>query len=250
MLEVHRVILVPDRARDDERRARLVDQHRVHFVHDRVDVRALDALLERHDHVVAQIVEPELVVRAVRDVGRVRRAAIRRPRLGVVEAGDVQAQVAVEVPHPLGVAACQVRVDGDEVRALPGERIQVQRQRRDERLALARGHFPDLAEVQLDAAHELHVVVHHVPRHLAAGDDESRSEQTTGALAHGRERLRENLVENLGDRFAELSFGAAASVGAAQFRVDALALDRIGRHFLLLSQLDDLGLELAECVRE
>ena len=128
------------------------------------DVRRCTRWSSDDDHVVAQVVEAELVVRAVRDVGEVRGAALGRSRLGVVEAADGEAEVVVEVPHPLRVAAGEVRVHRDEVRALPGQRVQIQRQRRDERLAFARRHFGDLAEVQLDAAHELDVVRHHVPR--------------------------------------------------------------------------------------
>ena len=95
----------------------------------------------------------------------IRGAALERSRLGVVETADGEAEVVVEVPHPLRVAAGEVRVHRDEVRALARQRVQIERQRRDERLAFAGRHFGDLAEVQLDAAHELHVVVHHVPRH-------------------------------------------------------------------------------------
>ena len=58
-------------AGDDQRRARLVDQDRVDLVHDREVVAALDDALERDGHVVAQVVEAELGVRAVDDVGRV-----------------------------------------------------------------------------------------------------------------------------------------------------------------------------------
>ena len=203
VLEVHRVVLVADRTRDDERRPRLVDEHGVHFVDDRVDVGALHALVERHDHVVAQVVEAELVVRAVGDVGEVRRAALGRAGLGVVETPDGEAEVVVEVPHPLRVAAGEVRVDRHEVRALSGQRVQVQRQRRDERLAFAGRHFGDLAEVQLDAAHELDVVGHHVPRQLAAGDHDRRSAQPAGGFAHGGERLGQDLVEHLGDLVAQ-----------------------------------------------
>ena len=97
------------------------------------------------DHVVAQVVEAELVVRAVRDVGAVRGAALGRARLGVVEAADGEAEVAVEVPHPLRVAAGEVRVHRHEVRALAGQRVEIERQRRDERLAFAGRHFGDLA---------------------------------------------------------------------------------------------------------
>ena len=142
---------------------------------------ALHALLERRHHVVAQVVEAELVVRAVRDVGEVRGAALRRARLGVVEAADGEAEVAVQVPHPLRVAAGEVRVHRDEVRALARQRVQVQRQRRDERLAFARRHLGDLAEVELDAAHELDVVRHHVPLELAARDAHRRADQAARA---------------------------------------------------------------------
>ena len=70
-------------AGDDQRRARLVDEDVVDLVDDRVVVHAdrlavlgdaaavLDLLLQRRRHVVAQVVEAELGVRAVRDVGRV-----------------------------------------------------------------------------------------------------------------------------------------------------------------------------------
>ena len=71
------------RAGDDQRRPRLVDEDVVDLVDDRVVVHAdrlavladpaavLDLLLQRRRHVVAQVVEAELGVRAVRDVGRV-----------------------------------------------------------------------------------------------------------------------------------------------------------------------------------
>ena len=58
-------------AGDDQRRPRLVDQDRVDLVHDRVRVAALDGAVERDGHVVAEVVEAELGVRPVRDVGLV-----------------------------------------------------------------------------------------------------------------------------------------------------------------------------------
>ena len=55
-------------AGDDERRPRLVDEDRVHFVDDRIGVTALDHVLEVPGHVVAQVVKTELGVGAVGDV--------------------------------------------------------------------------------------------------------------------------------------------------------------------------------------
>ncbi len=70
--ELHvEIVGVVGAARDDERSARLVDQDRVDLVDDREEVPALHLLLLRAGHVVAEVVESELVVRAVGDVGRV-----------------------------------------------------------------------------------------------------------------------------------------------------------------------------------
>ena len=68
-------------AADDQRRPRLVDEDVVDLVDDREAALALHPLVELDDHVVAQVVEPELVVRAVGDVRGVGLAA-RRPAGG------------------------------------------------------------------------------------------------------------------------------------------------------------------------
>ena len=68
-------------AADDQRRARLVDEDVVDLVDDREAALALDPLVELHDHVVAQVVEAELVVGAVGDVGRVGLARVTGRRL-------------------------------------------------------------------------------------------------------------------------------------------------------------------------
>ncbi len=58
-------------AGDDQRRARLIDQDGVHLVDDGVEEVALDHVFQAILHVVAQVVEAELVVGAVGDVGGV-----------------------------------------------------------------------------------------------------------------------------------------------------------------------------------
>ena len=144
---------------------------------------ALHALRRLEHHVVAQVVEAELVVGAVGDVGGVRRLLRRVVHLRQVDA-DRQAEEAVDPPHPVGVALREVVVDGDDVHALAGQRIEVGRQRRDERLAFAGAHFGDLAVVQRHAADQLHVEVAHLQRALAG-------------LAHDGERLGQQRVERL-----------------------------------------------------
>ena len=62
---------VGDAARDDQRGARLVDQDRVDLVDDAEVVAALGLVGELAGHVVAEVVEAHLVVRAVGDVAAV-----------------------------------------------------------------------------------------------------------------------------------------------------------------------------------
>ena len=122
-------------AGDDQRRAGLVDQDVVDLVDDRevvggerlavvVEAAAvLDLLLQRRGHVVAQVVEPELGVGAVRDVGRVG-GALLLVRLHVLQHADGEAERLVDRAHPVGVAAGEVVVDGHQVHALAGERVE------------------------------------------------------------------------------------------------------------------------------
>jgi len=95
-----------------------------------------------------------------------------------------QAEEGVERPHPLGVAFGEVVVDGHDVHAAAEQRVRVDRQRRDEGLALARLHLGDLALVQDLTAHDLDVEVAHVQNAL-------------GGLAANREDLGQHVVERL-----------------------------------------------------
>ncbi|EXI66319.1 MAG: hypothetical protein AW08_02675 [Candidatus Accumulibacter adjunctus] len=73
-------------AGNDQRRPRLVDEDRVHFIDDRESQSALHPLAGRVDHVVAQIIETELVVGAVGDVGSVSRLLLVMRHLRQVDA--------------------------------------------------------------------------------------------------------------------------------------------------------------------
>ena len=114
------------------------------------------------------------------------------------------------------------------MRAPPRQRVEIQRQRRDERLALPGRHFGNLALMQHDAADELHVVGHHVPFHRVPGDDDLAVQQAPGRFTHGRERLRQQVVERALQlrhefvlRFSELlaEIGALLRVGAVVLRL-------------------------------
>ena len=68
-------------------------------------------------HVVAQIIEAELVVGAVGDVAAVGVLALLIVEI-VDDDADGQAEELVEAAHPFGVAFGEVIVDGDDVNAL------------------------------------------------------------------------------------------------------------------------------------
>ena len=159
--------IVVGRAGDDQRRARFVDQDRVDFVDHRVVQATLHFLVERESHVVAQVVEAELVVLAVGDVGAISLALFFGGLSGHDHA-DTHAEEAEDATHPLRVATGQVVVDGDHVDALAAERVQVGRQGGDQRLAFAGAHFGNLAFVQRRTTDQLHVEVPHV-HHAPAG---------------------------------------------------------------------------------
>ena len=113
-------------AGDDQRGARLVDQDGVDLVHDAVEVVALDLVLLARGHaVVAQVVETELGGGAVGDVAGIHLATELGVH-GLLDAADREAEEAVEVPHPLGVAAGEVVVDRDELGVLARERVEVE----------------------------------------------------------------------------------------------------------------------------
>ncbi len=138
----------------------------------------------------------------------------------MLDDADGEAEEAVDLAHPLGVAAGQVVVDRDHVDALAVEGVEVDRQGGDQGLALAGLHLGDLALVEDHAAHELDVEVAH-------------AEDAPAGLAHDREGLRQEVVEGgaAGEPLAELGgLGAQLVVGElAHVRLERVDR-RHGRH--------------------
>ena len=162
-------------ATNDEWRPGLVNEDVVDLVHDRKGVTTLRPSFEFGDHVVSQVVEAELVVRAVGDVGGVRLPAcdgaqargalFAAAELSVVEIRGVvgddaerDAEEGEEWAHPLRVAPRQVVVDGDDVYSVACEGVRGSGERRDERLPFASAHLWNLSLVKDDRAKDLHVV--------------------------------------------------------------------------------------------
>ena len=99
---VHTIVLVGRflaRAGNDQRRAGFVDQDGIDFIDDGKIVPALHTILEIELHVVAQVIEAELIVGAVGDICGVSGAALL-----IVEVVDNhahgEAEKAIELAHP------------------------------------------------------------------------------------------------------------------------------------------------------
>ena len=198
-------------------------RNRVDLVDDRVVEVALDLVLDARLHVVAQVVEAEFVVRAVDDVAAVDGVALVR-RHGALDRAEGEPHVLVDRAHPVRVTARQVVVHRDQVHRLSGERVQVERQRRHQRLALARRHLGDRSLVKHNAADQLHVEGAH-PKRPHRG------------LAHQGIGLGEDVVElDLAGRDGLLPF---LGLGLEGVRVQTLGPG------LELVDLFDKGLELA-----
>ena len=178
-----------DAARDDERDAGLVDQDRVGLVDERdvarsVRVLAMHLLPGVEAEAVAEQVEARLLGGDVGDVAGVGGAALGRPHR-LLHVADAHAQKLVDRPHPGGVAARQVVVEGEDVDAAAGEGGEEGRGDGGERLALAGLHLDDAARVQREARGDLHVVGA-LPERAAgglAGESEGFDEQRVLRLA-------------------------------------------------------------------
>ena len=136
-----------------------------------------------------------------------------------------QTEETVELPHPFGVAASEVVVHRDQMRAFSGQRVEIKRKRRHQRLAFAGRHFGNSSAMKHDAAHELDVEMHHVPGHglIAHGEFGLPFGQAPGRVLHHRKRFRQNLVQlrpsifhlwNLGElRFPRVGLRAQLVIG-------------------------------------
>ena len=65
---------------------------------------ALHLLLARHGHVVTEVIEAELVVGAVGDVGGVLSSLVGRVAVAWEHETNLKAHPAMNLTHPLGVA--------------------------------------------------------------------------------------------------------------------------------------------------
>ena len=185
--------LVVGGAGDDQRGAGFIDQHAIDFIDHGEIERPLHHLLARVFHVVAQIIEAEFIVGAVGDVTRIGGAARLIIQVGHNHA-DTEAQEAIDLAHPLRIAAGEIIIHRHHVHALAGQGIQIDRQRRHQRLAFAGAHFGDFAAMQHDAADHLHIEMPHAQHAL-------------GGFTHGGKGFGQDVVQRLAGFELSLQLG-------------------------------------------
>ena len=212
---------------NNQRGARLIDQDGVHLVDNRKCMTALHLILLIDRHVVAQIVESELIVRTIGDIRLIHRLAVFRRDI-VDNQSDLESEETVNLSHPLAVSLCQIVVDCDDMYALSGQRIEVYRQRCHKGLALAGFHLSDASLMQDDAADDLYPVVTH-------------AEHAVRRLSHGRKRLRQQRIQRLTVRITLLELRRLG----AQFLIRELAVLVLQRIDLVGNRTDLLQLMLA-----
>ena len=201
------------------------------LVDDRVIEGPLHHVGQAELHVVAQIVEAELVVGAVGDVGVVGGLALLVVEL-VDDHADREAEETVDLAHPFRVALGQVVVDRDDMDALARKRVEIDRQRGNQGLAFAGLHLGDHALVQDHAAQQLHVEM-------------ALAERAPSRLAHRGEGVDQDVVDLLPlvEPGAQ-PFGALAQLGVGQAR--DFGLQGIDRRNLPMERLENAIVRGAE----
>ena len=189
------------RTGNDQRRPCFVYEDAVHLVNYGIIEFSLHAILAVKFHIVPQIVEAELVVRAIGYVG-----TISLLPLLVVEIMKyyprAQAEEFVNGSHPLGITASKIVINRDHMHPAAGECIEVDRHGSSQGLAFPGFHLGDLALVEHDTANELDVKRSH-PQGAHRGFPN-----------HG-ECLRQKLIQ----RSSLVQALAKACRGASQFRI-------------------------------
>ncbi len=169
--------------RDDERHASLVDENEIGLVHDDDVLRPLDQAGRVVHRVVPEEVEARLLGRDVGDVGRVGPAPLVAAHVLIDEA-DLEAEKAVDGPHPFGIAAGQVVVGREDVDAAPGQGAEHRRRHGHQCLAFARGELHEPSLVKGDAGGELDV-------------ERAQANRAGGDFARQREDLGLEVVQRL-----------------------------------------------------
>jgi len=143
-------------------------------------VSALCKALLVNDHVIAEVVEAELVVGSVCDVGVVSLLLLLLCLVVDYKPG-CKAEEAVNTTHFLGAESRKIFVDRDDMNALAGKRIKVSGKGSDKRFSFTCFHLGNAPLMKNDAAHKLNA-------------ERTFAEDTVVSLSYDGKSVGENVV--------------------------------------------------------
>ena len=208
-------------AGNNKRGTGFVDKNRVYLVDNTEVKRTLNFVALINNHIVAKVIETELVIRSVSYI-----AVVCGALCVVIHARDRNAygepEETVNFAHPFRVAACEVIVYRNDVNALACKRVKIGRQSRNERFTFTCSHLRDTPLMKGDTADKLDVEMSH-------------SEHAPACLANGGESFGKNIVE----RFV-IVFKTVFEFGCFRFKLF------VGEFFVLLFVFFDF---IGDCVK-
>ena len=168
ILIIHLVFAFWHRTTDNQWSTCIINQHGVHLIHDGIVMSTLHQVHWACRHIITEVVKAKLVVRAKRNITRIRTATLIRVGFMLVNTIYGQTVEHIERPHPLRVTFGKVVVHGHHVHTFVRQSVEEDRQCSHQRLTFTRGHLGNLTLMQYHAAYQLHVIVHHIPNHFVA----------------------------------------------------------------------------------
>ena len=120
-------------------------------------------------HIVTQVIESELIVRSIRDIGMVGLPAFFRIRLVSVNTIHCKSVELEDRSHPFTVTARQVVVYSNDMNTPFGKGVEEGGKRGDKCFSFTCGHLSDLAFMEYDTSDKLNIIVQHIPGNFIAG---------------------------------------------------------------------------------
>ena len=117
---------------------------------------ALNHILKREFQIIAQIIKAEFIVCAIGHITLIG-AATRIIIQSCDNTANTQTQIFINLSHPAGIAAGQIIIYCHHMNALARQRIQIDRQRRDQRFTLTCFHLGNAALMQDKPAYQLNI---------------------------------------------------------------------------------------------
>ena len=151
---------------------RIVNQHRVHLIHDGIIVSALYKIHRASSHIIAEVIETKLIVGTKRDIASIRTTTLIGVRTMFVDTVHCQSMEHIKRTHPLRVTLSEIIIDSHHMHAFVGHSIEEYWQGSHQGLTLTRSHLGDRTTllfivldgtVEYHTTNELHIIMHHIP---------------------------------------------------------------------------------------